>query len=474
MREIFILLAALFVSTGCKSAATGKIEKPNFIIIFVDDLGYNDIGCFGAKKIKTPHIDSLAKDGMKFTSFYAQTVCGPSRAALMTGSYPLRVATHKNKVTVHPELHLNEITIAEVLKTRGYATGAFGKWDLAGHSQTRYLKDRLPLHQGFDYYYGTPSSNDSFVNIIRNNKMIELKAPMKDITKRFSNEAISFIKRNKEKPFFVYLAHPMPHVKLASNFNKSEAGIYGDVVEEIDFYVGKILKTLKEEGLEKSTYVIFTSDNGPWYLGHSKWHKKIIGKDAIKHGGSALPLRGAKTSTWEGGLRVPFIVKAPGVVPANTIYKGMGTTMDLLPTLAGLAGAKVPKDRVLDGIDLSKVFHAEKMEMKDRPFFYYQRTYLRAVRFGKWKLHIPGPRQDMWANYYLPKDVVIMKKPMLYDLENDISESKDVAAQNPKVVKQLMKYIEHARNDIGDYNRIGKNARFFDKEPKRPDIKRKK
>jgi len=446
--------------------------KPNFIIIFADDQGYQDLGCYGSPDIKTPNIDRMATEGMRFTDFYAQTVCGPSRAALMTGCYPLRVAIDKNRVEVHPHLHLKEITIAEVLREVGYTTAAFGKWDLAGHSQDKYSPELLPKHQGFDYYFGTPSSNDRIVNIIRNTKMIEKNADMSLLTKRFTDEAIGFIKRSKDKPFFVYLAHPMPHVRLerTDQFKgKSAGGIYGDVIEEIDWNVGRILDTLKAEGLDDNTYVIYTTDNGPWYLGRSAGHLKRIGKDAEAHGGSAAPLRGAKTSTWEGGLRVPCVVRAPGKVPAGTVCTELACTMDMLPTIANLAGGRVPDDRIIDGNDITDLIHGvDGAKSQKKAFYYYQQTRLLAVRAGRWKLHLPGPRK--WLNYYKAEDAIEVSAPLLYDLEADIGEKKNIADQHPEVVAKLKKLVEKARSDIGDYNRVGLGARFFDPGPRRPDV----
>ncbi|MEM7010946.1 MAG: sulfatase [Verrucomicrobiota bacterium] len=467
MRFILSLLVTFFVIQSLHA------ETPNFVIIFTDDQGYQDVGCFGSPNIKTPLLDKMASEGMRFTSFYAQTVCGPSRAALMTGSYPLRVATKGNRVEVHPRLHTNEITIAEMLKDVGYTTGAFGKWDLAGHSQEKYEPELLPTHQGFDYYYGTPSSNDSYVNFLRNKEVIEKKAPMGEVTKRLTDEAIQFIQRSADKPFFVYLAHPMPHVKLAvtDEFKgKSAAGIYGDVIEELDWNIGRVLDTLREEGVDENTYVFFMSDNGPWFLGRSQGHKKRIGPDAVKHGGSALPLRGAKTSTWEGGLRVPCIMRAPGKIPAGGVCAELTCTMDLLPTIANLADGEIPSDRVIDGNDITDLIHGEEgAKSQKEAYYYYQQTQLQAVRSGRWKLHLPGPRH--WSYYSKAADAGPLDQQLLFDLENDLSETTDVADENPEVVNELLKLVEKARADIGDFNRVGKNARFFDDAPKRPDIK---
>jgi arylsulfatase A-like enzyme len=472
-QTIKTLLCLLAVLMGASSARAAQ-SKPNFIVIFADDLGYGDIGCFGSRTIKTPQIDRMAKEGLRFTNFYAQTVCGPSRAALMTGCYPLRVAVEKNRVEVHPHLHTDEITIAEMLKEVGYTSAAFGKWDLAGHSQTKYSPKLLPTHQGFDYFFGTPTSNDSVVNLLRNEGIVERKADMSRLTRRYTDEAIEFIKRSKNKPFFVYLAHTMPHVRLAvseSFKGKSAGGLYGDVVEEIDWNVGRLLQALKANRLDEKTYVIFTSDNGPWYFGRSPGHKMRMGDNWAEHGGSAAPLRGAKTSTWEGGLRVPFVVRAPGKIPAGIWSDTPTSTMDLLPTFAKLAGGQVPADRVIDGRDITALFDgADGSHVENKPYYFYRKTRLEAVRLGKWKLHVVRPEDQAWAKYSTAEDAAAIAKPMLYDVKADMGESNNVAAQHPEVVAELMTYIEKVRSDIGDFDRIGKNARFFDPEPRRPDI----
>ncbi|MBT6378756.1 MAG: sulfatase [Opitutales bacterium] len=451
-------------------------SPPNFILIFADDQGYQDIGVFGSPNIKTPHLDRMAAEGMRFTNFYAQTVCGPSRSALMTGSYPLRVATKGNRVDVHPYIHSEEITIAEVLKPLGYATAAFGKWDLAGHTQDpkRYVHELMPTHQGFDYFFGTSSSNDSQAHLIRNETIIEMDADMSQLTRRYTDEAIQFIKRSKDSPFFVYMPHTMPHIRLERSEpfeGISNGGIYGDVIEEIDWYVGRIFETLREEGLDESTYVFYMSDNGPWYLGNSKGHLSRIGPDAEAHGGSALPLRGAKTSTWEGGLRVPCIMWAPGNIPAGTDCSAIASTMDMLPTVAKLAGSHAPTDRVIDGHDIRNLIHGNNYAASPtEAFYYYQRTQLQAVRSGPWKLHLSRSADEKWANYSKPEDVFDITSPLLFNLEMDIAETTDISAKHPDVVNRLLQLAEHARADIGDIDRIGANARFFDDNPKRPDI----
>jgi arylsulfatase A-like enzyme len=430
--------------------ASNREQPPNFVIIFADDLGYQDVGCFGSPNIKTPHIDRLAREGLKFTDFYAQTVCGPSRAALMTGCYPLRCGRADDGKSPHPVLALDEITIAEVLRPRGYTCGMFGKWDLARHSQDRYSPEHLPLKQGFDYAFLTPSSNDAKVNLLRNNELIEKNADMAQLTRRYTDEAIAFIERSHEQPFFVYLAHSMPHTKLAASDDfrgKSQRGLYGDVVEEIDHNVGRIMACLKEHDLDNNTYVILTSDNGPW------WIKR-------DHGGSAEPLRGAKTSAWDGGLRVPCVMRAPGKIPDRGETNLVTATIDLLPTIAKLAGAKPPTDRIIDGVDISEIMHGRRTEL-DRPYFFYQHTDLRGVRRGDWKLLVPtrGKMENFWLMHIAPEDREVLTEPALFNLRKDIGETANVAARHPEVVAELLQLISQARQDIGDTDRRGENAR---------------
>ncbi len=439
--------------------STASEAKPNFIVIFCDDLGYQDLGCFGSPNISTPRIDRMAKEGMRFTSFYAQTVCGPSRAALMTGCYPLRLARQGDPNSIHPELHLEEITLAEVLQKQGYATAAIGKWDLAGHRQVRYKPELLPPHQGFEHFFGTPGSNDQSVNLIRHTEKIEDNADMGLLTRRYTDEALRFMETSKDAPFFLYLAHTMPHTKLAVSEEfkgKSKGGFYGDVVEEIDFNVGRVLDKVAELGLEENTYILFTSDNGPWLL-------------RKEHGGRAAPLRSGKTSCWEGGLRVPCIVRAPGKIPAGTECAAVTATIDLLPTFAKLAGTAAPTDRAIDGVDISALMHG-KAETLERSFFYYQHNCLRAVRSGRWKLMLPhtepeaGSIARQWRSHIAPADAVRIERAQLYDLNADIGETTDVSSKHPEIVAQLMQLAEWARNDIGDHDRFGANARTFGAE----------
>ena len=485
------LLSVWMAATAATPPATTRAGTPNVIVILADDLGYGDLGSYGGKRIRTPNLDRLAAEGMRFTSFYAQPVCGPSRAALMTGSYPLRVAKRKNVVEHHPRLHAQEITIAEILKTRGYATAAFGKWDLAGHTQkaSAYELDLLPTHQGFDEFFGTPSSNDSTVNLLRGTKVEENNADMSTLTQRYTDAAIAFVRRSKDRPFFVYLAHSMPHTRVAASpafAGKSAAGLYGDAVEELDAHFGRLWETLRAEGLDESTYIIFTSDNGPWYL-----DRHLAAPDDARtrgpqgqlkypfnqrdergaHYGSAAPLRGAKASSWEGGFRVPCIVRAPGRVAAGATSNELVTTLDLLPTLAQLAGATAPTDRIIDGRDIGPLLHGTAgASSPTEAFYYYAHTRLEAVRSGRWKLHLSRPENKPWSVFGAPAETAALAEPLLFDLAADIGERNNIAAQNPQVVTRLLALAEKARADIGDFDRVGAGARFFDPDPRRPDI----
>jgi len=474
MRPFFTAVLYLGLAAHFALAA-----PPNFVIIFTDDQGYEDLGCFGSKQIRTPRLDQMATEGMKFTSFYAQPICGPSRAALMTGCYPMRVAERGNIKNVHPILHSKEITLAEVLKPLGYATACFGKWDLAKHSQRGFYPDLLPTRQGFDYFFGTPTSNDRYVDLYRNETRIEEKANMAMLTERYTNEAIRFIEEHKDQPFFVYIPHTMPHTRLAASEKfkgKSKRGLYGDVIEEIDFNVGRILDALREMKLADNTYVLFASDNGPWLIKNKGFADGHLPQD---HGGSAGPLRSGKVSTWEGGQRVPAILWAPKRVPAGTTCDKLASTLDVLPTFAALAGTQPPNDRVIDGEDIRHLFHGDFDKANpNKTYYYYLRMHLQAVRQGKWKLHLPRPKEPKWLGpfavnkHIAPADRVGFDKPFLVDLDTDPGETTNLADKHPDVVKRLLAVAEAARADIGDYNRIGKNQRFFDPGPRHPDIKK--
>jgi len=438
-------------------------ERPNIIFILADDLGYGDLGCYGATKIKTPRIDRMAEEGMQFTSFYTQPICGPTRTAIMTGCYPLRVAEYGNIKRHHPFVHVDEVFIPEVLKQGGYVSACIGKWDMNGHASDGFPNGVTPNKQGFDYFYGRPSEGDIF----RNEQRIG-KVPNAELTKRYTDEALKFIEENRSQPFFLYLAHTMPHVPLAASADfkgKSKRGLYGDVVEEMDFNVGRILDMLKELEIDDRTVVIFASDNGPWPY----WTGE-------KDSGSAGPLRGQKCETWEGGVRVPFIVRSPGLVPAGKVCDEIIGDVDMLPTFARLAGVDVPADRAIDGKDMLGLMRGQRGASGALARYYYYDTHLQAVRSGKWKLILPRPKCPPWlsdeglAKNWRGRDVEKIAEPQLYDLEHDIGETTDVAAQHRKIVERLLGLAETVRRDIGDYNQIGQNARFFDSQPARPDV----
>ena len=424
-------------------------DKPNFIMIFCDDLGYGDVGCFGSKMNRTPNIDRMANEGMRFTSFYVTSgVCTPSRSSLMTGCYPRRINMHEsdmNECVLFPVarkgLNPDEITIADLLKSRGYATACVGKWHLGDQPQF------LPTRQGFDVYYGIPYSNDMGAQqrsknpplpLLRNEKVIEAPADQNTLTKRYTEEVVTFITANKDRPFFIYLPHTMPHVPLHMSDafrGRSPNGMYADVIEELDWSVGRILQTVRELNLSNKTLIVFTSDNGA-----------TGGKDR-----SNGPLRGAKGSTWEGGQREPCIVWWPGHVPADKTCDELTTTMDLLPTFAHLAGTQAPTDRIIDGKNIWPLMAGrDDAKSPHEAFYYYQMDQLQAVRTVRWKLHLPLKiKRRNWGKG-------IPNRPMaLYDLKADIGEKMNVTDQYPKVVKRLLALADKARLDLGDVNHRG-------------------
>ena len=452
------LLALAFTCSLISWSLAAEEKAPNFIIIFTDDQGYQDLSCYGSPNIRTPRIDQMAAEGMKFTSFYAQTVCGPARASLLTGCYPMRIerAAHDDGLIPHPAMSLNEITLAEILKTKGYKTGMAGKWDLAGRKTRGAPTFRLklgPHNQGFDFSFWSETSQTN--KLIREGDQTALKKPRRaGVTKLFTDKAISFIEENKDVPFFFYLAHPMPHTPIDASpkFKKqSQSGLYGAVIEELDFHTGRLLDKVKELDLDKNTYIIFTSDNGPW------WREE-------PHAGHCEPLRSAKTSTYDGGFRVPFIIRAPGKIPAGTTSDLVTATIDLMPTIVKLAGAEIPTDRVIDGLDLSKIFHGSQTELK-RPFFFYQHQALRAVREGDWKLHLPHTALDQtkegktWQTHVPENDRPYIKELTLYNLKNDIGETTNVAKEHPEIVEKLVKQLDFAKSDIGFHDQISESSR---------------
>jgi len=457
--KLFSILA-VFAATlvlDANAADSPTSGKTNFVVIFCDDLGYGDLGVFGNPTIKTPHLDRMAEEGQKWTQFYsADPICTPSRAGLLTGRYPIRNGmTSAKRGVLFPDSSLglpsHEITIAEVLKQRDYATAAVGKWHL-GH-----LPQFLPTAQGFDSYYGIPYSNDMAkikgapnyrtmtddpdyypdtndfdVPLMEDERVTEQPADQNTITRRYTERAVEFIETHQKQPFFLYLAHSLPHIPLFTSPDfrgQSRRGLYGDVIEEIDWSVGQVLKTLRRLDLAKNTVVIFTSDNGPWL--------------AFKtHGGSAGPLRAGKGTTFEGGQRVPTIFWSPGLVTPG-IVDGMGSAIDLLATFASLAGASAPTDRKMDGYDLSPALLGTGPSPR-KEFFYWTQGKLHAARSGPWKLHFIQ-REPINYGREVPMD-----HPELYHLEQDISEAYDVSAHQPEIVEQLTRLADAHLEDTAD------------------------
>lgn len=457
---VLCALCALIWQTPARLNAAKR--APNFVIVYADDLGYADIGSFGAKGYQTPNLDRMALEGLRLTNFYvAQAVCSASRAALLTGCYPNRIGIQGAlNHTAQYGINADEWTIGEVLKQRGYATAAFGKWHLGHHPQF------LPTHNGFDEYLGLPYSNDMWPHhptqknfypdlpLIEGDKVAKLDPDQTQLTTWYTERAVRFIERSKDKPFFLYLAHSMPHVPLfvSDKFKgKTARGLYGDVIAEIDWSVGQVLETLKRLNLDNDTLVIFTSDNGPWM-------------SYGNHAGSPGPFRESKGTSFEGGVRVPFVARWPGRIPKNAVSSVAAMTIDLLPTLAKLAEAPLPQ-RTIDGRDIWPLL-ANKRGAKsphDTYYFYWGKE-LHAIRSGKWKLHLPHPYQslseaanDGKAGKFVRKEIELS----LFDLEKDPGETTNVAEQNPAVVKRLLAFAERARVDLGDTltKREGQNVR---------------
>lgn len=460
--RIFILV---LLTGPLGSISAWAVEALNVIVIFADDQGYQDLGVFGSPNIKTPNVDRMAKEGMRFTDFYsAASVCTPSRAALMTGCYPERVGRlpvlfPRDRRGLNPD----EITIAEVLKTQGYATACIGKWHL-GHK-----KEFLPTSQGFDYYYGIPYSNDMGVDpdmalakdihwrsglneekfrqkkpnqrgggppLMRGIEVIEYPVDQNTLTKRYTEEAIKFITAHKDKPFFVYLPHTMPHIPLyaSSGFEgKSEAGLYGDAIEEMDWSVGQIFDTLRRLKLDKNTLVIYTSDNGPWNL-KANATAKVQGNKNRSVGGSALPLRGYKFQQFEGGMREPTVMWLPGRIPANSVCKEVAGTIDILPTVAELTGAKLPPQKI-DGHSIVSLLEGTPGAKSPHEAYFYQ---ARGVRVGDWKMLVSGGRRNK------PNE----RGKLLFNLATDIGEKNNVAAEHPEIVQRLSDLLEAFKKDV--------------------------
>ncbi len=473
-RRGFLRLAGRAAAGGLAAAAGGLPQTmaaerpsgrpPNIVIVFTDDQGYQDLGCFGSPDIETPNIDRMRREGMKFTDFYVtQPVCSASRAGLLTGCYSNRVGIMgalgpRSKHGIADR----EMTLAEVVKQKGYATACYGKWHLGHHPQF------LPTNHGFDDYFGLPYSNDMWpyhpkvmhlpmekrlkrwphLPLIEGTEVVNPKVGHEEqrmLTTWYAERATAFIEEHKEEPFLLYLAHSMPHVPLyvSEKFKgKSEAGLYGDVIMEIDWSVGQVLKTLETHGLERDTLVMFTSDNGPW-LAYGE------------HAGSALPLREGKGTTFDGAVREPTVMWWPGKIPAGEVCREPVMTIDVLPTVARLVGAELP-EHPIDGEDIWPLMAGEAgARSPHEALYFYWRRHLQAVRSGKWKLHFPhgyrtlkgrpGGKGGKPVRYSRGKIGLA-----LFDLENDISESENVAEEHPEVVARLKALADRAREELGD------------------------
>lgn len=455
-----------------------KTTPPNVVLIFMDDLGYGDLSVYGATGYKTPHLDQMSSEGMRFTSFYAaQAVCSASRAGLLTGCYPNRIGIQgalfpNAKKGINPD----EVTIAEMLKEQGYATAIFGKWHLGD------AEEFLPLQHGFDEFAGLPYSNDMWpvdfdgnpivdttnwrlksfppLPFIEGNQKVKEIRTLDDqaqLTTTYTEKAVDFIRRKKDKPFFLYVPHSMPHVPIAVSDKfkgKSEEGLYGDLMMELDWSVGQILQALKDNGIDDNTLVIYTSDNGPWL-------------NFGNHAGNTGGLREGKGTSWEGGQREPCIMRWPGVVPEKSICNKISSSIDVLPTLAAITGGKLPAHKI-DGVNILPLLKGEEAaNPRDHLYYYYGRNNLEAVRKGQWKLVFPHKHRSYKNNlpgnegHPGPTTQVQFEKTTLYDLRRDPGEEYDVTELYPDVVQELEALAEVARRDLGDdlTERKGENVR---------------
>ncbi|ODA34209.1 sulfatase family protein [Planctopirus hydrillae] len=434
----------------CGASFAADSSKPNIVVIFADDLGYGDLGCYGSPTIRTPHLDQMAAEGLRFTDFYsAAEVCTPSRAALLTGRLPIRSGMCGARRVLFPNskggLPPAEITIAEALKEKGYATAQIGKWHLGIHPGSR------PLDQGFDQSFGLPYSNDMDartdlpkgstgspnppldgwnVALLRNGEIVEQPVNQTTLTRRYTEEAVKFITEKKNTPFFLYMPHTFPHVPLFASQDfkgKSRAGIYGDAVEELDWSVGQVLGALRREGIAENTLVFFSSDNGPWL---------IMGDQ----GGSAGLLKDGKGSTWEGGMRVPGIAWMPSRIKPG-VTSQLANAMDVFPTALALAGASLPKDVVFDGVDLSPLLF-ESRPLPERPFFYYRGDQLFACRLGEWKAHFQT------QTGYGGSKPERHEPELLFHLGRDPSEKRNVAAAHPEVLARIQEAVKAHQSKV--------------------------
>ncbi len=411
-------------------------KQPNFVILFADDMGYGDWNRGGNPTIHTPNMNRMASEGVQMTQFYcANPVCSPSRSALLTGRNPIRTGVIQVFFPGNGRgMSTNETTIANALKPLGYTSACIGKWHLGSTHEYR------PLRQGFDYYYGLLYSNDMYrPDIFRNDERIEHPTDQTTLTKRYTEEAVHFIERSKDQPFFLYVPYTMPHIPIFASEkfkDTSRRGLYGDVIEEIDWSVGQINKTLDRLGLSENTLVMFTSDNGPWMI-----------KDL--HGGTAGLLRGSKGDTWEGGMREPFIARWPGQLPAGEIVQAVGSTLDFFPTIVSLAGGKIPSGRPIDGIDMLPIL--QNRTAPERTIYYYRGEHLRAVRKGKWKLHF-----SYLDDGYYRQDVkqkrrwITPENALLFNLDEDPNERFDIAGKHPDIVNELTETATRYKKEIAE------------------------
>jgi len=467
MKKIIVIFTFSALFSACDQTAEQATEKPNVVIVFIDDEGYGDVACYGATGFETPNLDQMASKGMRFTNFYAaQPVCSASRAGLLTGCYPNRIGFSGalfpyNTIGINPE----EWTIAEMFREQGYATACFGKWHLG------WQKEFLPLQHGFDEYVGLPYSNDMWPNsnvtgerlpegegragypelpLIEGNEVAERITSLEDqdkLTTLYTEKAVDFIDRNAENPFFLYVPHTMGHIPLgvSDKFRgKSEQGLYGDVMMEIDWSVGEILHALELNKIVDNTIVIFTTDNGPWL-------------NFGNHGGSAGGLREGKTTSWEGGQRVPFIIHWPGKVPEGTVCNRLACAIDLLPTLAAITNGVLSENKI-DGTDISSLLYGDfQSEPRETVLYYYGRNHLNAVRKGNWKLVLPHsyrsyntePGMDGYGGKRIH---TVIEEPELYNMMRDPGEQYNVIAYHPEKAIEIMAVVEEARKELGDLN----------------------
>ena len=457
LKSLHLLILSLILFSCAEKKKESKVEiPPNVILIFTDDQGYQDVGTFGSPNIETPHLDQMAKEGVKLTSFYsAQPICSASRAGILTGCYPNRIGIHNALGPGSPTgINAAEMTIAEMLKNIGYKTAIFGKWHLGDSPNF------LPTRHGFDEFFGIPYSNDMWpyhpqqgtvfnfgpLPLYENETVLDTLTEQSQLTTQITERSVDFINRNKNNPFFLYVPHPQPHVPLfvSDKFKgKSERGLYGDVIMEIDWSVGEILAALKKNGIEENTVVIFTSDNGPW-LAYGN------------HAGSALPFREGKGTAWEGAQREPFIMRYPNkITPGKTIDIPV-MAIDILPTIAEITGARLP-NLTIDGKSALSVLTGESQESpQEAYFFYYRINELMGVRYGKWKMYFPHTYRTMDGQEPgkdgLPGEyrMVEMEEIELYDVTTDISETNNVAEDYPEVVDQIKVLANEMRHELGD------------------------